>query len=447
MIQTLRDFLVVAERKGMVFKISETVFLEDLPEIIEGLLKREKILLFEKLAHYDFRVITNLVPSHEVFKIVLDSEDPYSLFLSRLNDRLKPEICSPTVGYSHIDTTHTNIRDIIPLLKHYEQDSAPFITTGIISAMDPETGVIARGIHRMGWRGGNRFGIALLNPPLKDVYPKYSSKKVNMPVSVAIGVDPLLFLSMALKVPAETDKLEVSGGIRACAIKAMESFQNRLMIPFEPELILEGYVSCEEGEPDGTLGEISGYPLTFGNTPNLFVTSVYYKPSPIYHALLPTSPEADSYLTFVSRAHIGRDLKRLFPFVYDIVFVRKSFGSSVIISIHEAEKDLIRSLIVFCLSFPMIKKVIVVDDDIAINDMKEVEWALITRCRFEEDIILIPGLKSQPIDPTQVKDYGVAKIGFNATKKGKNIRERVTVQKGDRDRVKRILEKFGGTDE
>lgn len=443
MIRTLREFISFAQEEGLLLNVKESVHAEDLPELIEYLLCEGKIILFENIKSYQCKVITNLVPSHDIFKKIFNTQDPYSVFLDRVNQKGRLIKCNPEAEYSLIATEGRDLTEIIPVLTHYEQDSAPFITTGMVSAVDPHSNIVARGIHRLGWRGRNRFGIALLNPPLKDVYPKYVQMGKDMPVSVIIGVDPILFLSMALKVSPNIDKLEVAASLKGGELYIMESPKNKIPIPFEPEFIMEGYVSCKEMEPDGTLGEISGYPLTFGETPTLYVTSLYYKPTPIYHALLPTSSEADNYLTFVSRAHFGNDVKRLFPFVVDILLVRKTFGASAIISVKEVEKELIRNLILFCLSFPMIKKVVVVDTDIDIRDLNHVEWAIITRCRFDQDVIMVSGLKGQPIDPSAYKDFGVSKIGFNATVKGKSIQNRVSVKKGNKERIEVILSKLG----
>ena len=57
------------------------------------------------------------------------------------------------------------------------------------------------------------------------------------------------------------------------------------------------------------------------------MSRVAYRPSPLFHALLPTSLEADTYLTFVSRAHVEESVKKLFPFIANISFVQKTFGS------------------------------------------------------------------------------------------------------------------------
>jgi 2,5-furandicarboxylate decarboxylase 1 len=58
--------------------------------------------------------------------------------------------------------------------------------------------------------------------------------------------------------------------------------------------------------------------------------------------------------------------------------------------------------------------VVVVDDDIDISDPAEVEWAVATRMRAHEDIVQIPGMKSNPVDPMSV-DRTITKVGIDAT--------------------------------
>jgi len=63
------------------------------------------------------------------------------------------------------------------------------------------------------------MGMAIINPPLVDIYKRHKEKGERMPITVTIGVDPLLFLSMALKVQPGMDKLEVAGGLKGKGIK------------------------------------------------------------------------------------------------------------------------------------------------------------------------------------------------------------------------------------
>ena len=431
------------QEKNRVLTIKDPVFREDIPELIDKLSTDGKVLLFESVEGYSFRLVANLVPSQEVFEILFDdARNPREAFLEAAKRREK-KVTANRTSLNTVDVRDKDLLDILPILKHYEGDSAPFITTAIISSGDPDSGFIGRGIHRMEYRGKNLLGVALLNPPLADIYQKYKSRHENMPISISIGLDPLLFLSMALKVPWGIDKLEVAGGLRGKGIEVFPSFDSAIDSPAESEILLEGYVSPDRGQQDGPLGEISGYYLTLKETPTVVVQSLSYKDSPIYHALLPTSPEADMYLTFVSSAHLEENVKRLFPFILKITFIQKTFGSSVVVNVKNVERFKVRSLLMSLLSFPMIKKAIIVDEDVNPGDLEDVEWAFITRCFPAEDIIIIDGLQGQPIDPQAKDGYGVAKIGIDATIRGKSIENRAQVLKGDPEKVKKILNSTG----
>ena len=444
LISSLKEYIQMMQEKGRVFEIKDPVSREDIPELIDKLSANRKVLLFENVEGYSFRLVANLVPSQEVFKILFgDASNPREAFLEATKRR-ENKVPVNRTSLNTVDVRDKDLLNILPILKHYEGDSAPFITTSIISSPDPDSDFIGRGIHRMEYRGKNLLGVSLLNPPLGDIYQKYKARHENMPITISIGLDPLLFLSMALKVPWGTDKLEVAGGLRGKGIEVVPSFDSSIDIPAESEIFLEGYVSPDKGKQDGPLGEISGYYLTLKETPTVVVQRLSYKDSPVYHALMPTSPEADMYLIFVSSANLEENAKRLFPFISKITFIQKTFGSSVVVNVKSVERFKVRSLLMFLLSFPMIKKAIIVDEDVNPEDLKDVEWAFITRCFPAEDIIIVNRLQGQPIDPQAEDGYGVAKIGINATIQGKSIESRALVVKGDPEKVKKILNSTGG---
>jgi UbiD family decarboxylase len=174
-------------------------------------------------------------------------------------------------------------------------------------------------------------------------------------------------------------------------------------------------------------------------TPTVVVQRLSCRPSPIYHVLLPTCLEADMYLTFVSYAHIHETLMRLFPFVMRMHFIPKTFGSSVVVQVKGVESQRIRSLMTFALSFPMIKKVIVVDEDVDVEDYRDVEWAIATRFDARQDLLLIDNLPVQPIDPQKKEGQGLTKMGMNATAFGKNIEARAKIARGEQSRIEAIL--------
>ncbi len=441
--ETLRDYVSLMEERNLVLEIKEKVALPDIPGLIEILSDKGKLLLFRDVEGYDCHIVANLVPSQGALEALMGGHDPYAAFLEGVRKTAKKV---PVEGekLETRDVTKEDLAGLLPMLKHCEKDSAPFITTGIVSCVDPDTGVVGRGIHRMEYRGGNRLGLALLNPPLSDIFTKYKERGVPMLLTVTLGVDPLLFLSMALKPMGNIDKLEVAGGLKGAGIRVIDSFDSEIDVPAGAEFYLEGYVDPDDMRQDGPLGEISGYYLTLDATPTMVVRRISHPHHPLYHALLPTGPEGDVYLTFVSRAHIEENVKKLFPFIERLVFVRKTFGTSVVVSVRPTDRSKVRSMIVGMLAFPMVKKVVAVDSDVNAEDLRDVEWALMTRCASEHDLIILPALQGQPIDPEAGAGFGVTKIGFDATTQGKNIGGRARVSVGNRRRIEELSESMGG---
>ena len=414
---TLREFLKTVKDKALLKEIKKEVEREELPQLIEDLSKENKVLVFQNIKGYKAKAVANLLPTEEVWKIFW-GEKPSEEFLKRTETRgEKIRVPQKVDEYEEIEVKE--LLQILPILHHYEEDSAPYITTAVASSWDPLKKVVGRGVYRMEYRGGNELSIALLNPPLKDTLEFYRKKGENMPIVITIGHHPLVFLAMAMRIPEEVDKLEIASSLLGKGIEVMPSFFfPQIDIPSACEVILEGHVDPKDERKDGPLGEVSGFYHTLEKSPTVKIRKAFLKrPFYYYHALLPTGSEADTYLTFVSKAFLERKLKENFPFVINIKFIRKTFGSSVLVQVKEVkERSLITNLILFVLSNPMIKKCVVVDDDVNLLELEDVEWAIITRCWADEDVIIISYSKGQQIDPEAKRGYS-SKIGINAVKR------------------------------
>jgi len=424
----LRDFLKIVEERAFLKEVREEVKKEELPKLIEDLSKENKVLVFQNVKGYKVKVVANLLPREEVWKIFWG--DKYSEeFLKRIQKRgEKVTLQEKVEEYEEIEVKE--LLEILPILHHYEEDSAPYITTGVASSWNPQKKVVGRGVYRIEYRGGAKLGIALLNPPLKDTLELYREKGEKMPIVITIGHHPLVFLAMAMRAPEEVDKLEIASSLLGKKIEVMSSSSfPEIDIPCGSEIILEGEVDPQEEKRDGPLGEVSGFYHIVEKSPTIRIKKAFLKkPLCYYHALLPTGSEADTYLTFVSKAFLEKKLKENFPFVVDIRFIRKTFGSSVVIQVKEVkERSLVTNLILFVLSNPMIKKCVVVDEDVNLFELEDIEWAIITRCWADEDVIIISNSKAQQIDPEAKRGYS-SKIGINAVRR-EDIK-RAVVRKG-----------------
>jgi 3-polyprenyl-4-hydroxybenzoate decarboxylase len=61
----------------------------------------------------------------------------------------------------------------------------------------------------------------------------------------------------------------------------------------------------------------------------------------------------------------------------------------------------------------LLKLVIVVEDDIDVEDWRQVEWSLAARFRGHDDLIVVPGVKADRCDPVH-ENLVVTKIGMIA---------------------------------
>jgi 3-polyprenyl-4-hydroxybenzoate decarboxylase len=72
-------------------------------------------------------------------------------------------------------------------------------------------------------------------------------------------------------------------------------------------------------------------------------------------------------------------------------------------------------------------------------------WAVATRVRAEQDIVLVPGCKGAVLDPTSDPEtFTVTKMGIDATRPtGRDFAERLVISEEQRARVRAILEAAG----
>jgi len=80
-VNSLKEYLDLVKAKNWVLTIKEKVYREDIPALIEKLSWEGKILLFEDVKGYTCKLVANLVPSHDIFKELFNTENPYEFFI------------------------------------------------------------------------------------------------------------------------------------------------------------------------------------------------------------------------------------------------------------------------------------------------------------------------------------------------------------------------------
>jgi len=440
----IKDFIESLKQNGELLTLTTPLSPKfEISTVISELGKKEApALLFEKVNGYSFPVVGNLLGTKKRLSMALgvNQENFFENALKRLEKRIPPVLVNDrTPKIIVTQKEKIDLLKLLPILTHYAGDSGPYITSGITSARDPKDGTIGRGLHRMGMRGKNELGISLINPPLSEIYAQYKKENKRMEVATAIGLDPAILIAAVSKVPRGTDKLSVAGGLKGKPIPMVKAETVDIDIPAHAEIVIEGYVDPKGKEKDGILGESSGYYMTFSKSPTIHVTTITYRKGAYFHAIIPWGLEVDNLLCLIHGMNFVPKMKKKIPSLKRIHFIPGTFGSHVVMNIDIDSKAEIRKALTYALSFTNIKKAIVVDEDIDPEDDQEVEWALATRFQGDRDLIILPDLRGQPIDPSSREGFLTTKIGMDATRPKKEGFEKVDGPKEVKSRLASML--------
>lgn len=449
---TLRDFIEVLRDQGELLSLSKPFDPKyEISAVISELGKRKApAILFQKAKGFQISVIGNLFGTIRRLSLALGIEEGRLIedVIPRLEKRVSPILVSEDRTQEvNVPGRKVDLLKVLPVLTHYSKDSGPYITSGISSVRDPETGVTGRGLHRMEVRGKNTLGISLLNPPLADIYAQHKRERKKMEIATVIGVPPAVFIASIFKVPAGTDKLSVAGGLKGEPVETTMAGTVNVDIPAHGEIVIEGYIDPKDKEEDGILGESSGYYMAFGKSPTIHVTGLRYRKGALYHAVVPWVREVGSLLYLVHGLDLIPKMRSAIPSLRRIHLAPMTFGSHIVMSIDSENKGEIRRALTLALSFTSVKKAVVVDVDVDPEDDQEVEWALATRFQADRDLIVIPELRGQPIDPSSRwtgEGFLTTKMGLDATRPKKDGFEKVDVPEEVKRRLSPFLKDLNG---
>ena len=444
----VRDFIEHLRETGELLTISSSLAPKfEISAVISELGKKEApALLFEKVKGHSLPVVGNLLGTKKRLSMALgvDQENFFENVLSKLEKKISPILLDEPPSREIVVKGKIDLLKLLPILTYYANDSGPYITSGITSVRDPRDGTIGRGLHRMEVRGKNGLGISLLNPPLSEIYAHYKEENRKMEVATVIGVDPVILIAAVSKVPRGTDKLSVAGGLKGKPIPMVKAETFDIDIPAYGEIVIEGFIDPKGKEKDGTLGESSGYYMTFSKSPVIHVTAISYRKGAFYQPLVPWTLEVDNLLYLVHGLDFVPKMKRDVPSLRQIRLIPGTFGSHAVMSLDTDNNGEVRRALTLALSFSNIKKVVAVNTDVNVDDDQEVEWAMATRFQGDRDLMILSDLRGQPIDPSSKEGFLTAKIGMDATRPKKEGFEKVDVPREVKSRLAPLLKNLGG---
>ncbi|MCW9033883.1 MAG: UbiD family decarboxylase [Rhodospirillales bacterium] len=409
-----------------------------------------EVVLFENIEGYPgARVVGNILSCRKRMARALGTteENLAQTYLNAKENAVEPIMCEGKAPVKEVvHKAPQDILSILPILTHYENDAAPYITSGVVFAKDPKTERRAMGIHRMMFHGGNQLGIFLANPPLSLYLAEAEASGEPLEVAIALGVDPATLLASVVKVgPVGPDKVEIAGGLRGAPVQLTPGETINLEIPAYAEVVIEGKVLPNVRKEEGPFGENTGYYFS-GNSPVLEVTAICHRKDFIYSSLCPWTTDVDNLLSLAAGTELLGQLQTQTHGVCDLELVTGTCGFTANISVKDLTAPDVRRIILLALGIDRrLKSVTVVDDDVDIRNAREVAWAMATRYQPERDTVILKGMEGYVIDPSADPKKGNSNIGFDATLRDKTTNPKVTFPKEAVVKAKEILKGARGT--
>ena len=313
----------------------------------------------------------------------------------------------------------------LPVLRCWPQDGGPFITLPMVFSKNPLTGKRNCGMYRMQVYDDRTTGMHWqTHKHGAEHYRRLleqQGKGTRMDVAVAIGGDPAAMYSAILPLPPDLDEMMIAGFLRNKPVEMVKCETCDLEVPAQAEIVLEGYVELGETRTEGPFGDHTGFYSLEDQYPVFHVTCLTHRMDPIYPTTIVGPPPMEDFYMGQAIERIFLPLMRLqLPEVRDIKMPAEGvFHNLILVSMRKSYPGHARKVMhaIWGLGQAMFSKVIVVvDEDVNVQDVRETAWKALNNIDPQRDIEFVLGPVDSLDHSSRLPNFG-SKMGVDATKK------------------------------
>jgi anhydromevalonate phosphate decarboxylase len=414
--ENLRDFLKILEDEFRVIKVYQELSTEY--EIAKTLRNHpQEVVIFDNIMGNDKSIISGICNSREKIARALKVEVP------QISNRIIKAMENP-IPIDEIQNTSENFQvskkaDLkeIPIPTYYKRDAGPYITAGVIIAKDPETGIRNASIHRMLVNNDKRMGVRIVPRNLYTYHQKAEKMDQPLEIAIAIGMHPATLLASCTSIPITSDELEVANHFHQGQMKLIKCDTVDVEAP-DCEILFEGKVLPNERAEEGPFVDLTDTYDVVRNEPVIEVNKMHYKQDPLFHAIMPAGLEHKLLQGLPQEPRIFKIVQNTVPTVKNVVLTEGGccwLHAAVSIQ-KQTQGDGKNVLMAALTAHPSLKHCVVVDQDIDVFKSDDIEYAIATRVKGDDDVLIIPGARGSSLDPTATPDGTTTKIGVDATK-------------------------------
>lgn len=410
----MKNFLKILEEDFNIITIEDEVSSEyEAAKILKKYPK--EVVILKNIKNSNIPVISGICNTREKIAKALNTTVP-EITSTIINGMNNPKEIENKSSVSEKYSSITADLSKLPILTHYKKDGGAYVTAGVIIAHDPETGIRNASIHRMMVMDDNHLAVRLVPRHLYTYHQKAEALGKDLDICIAIGINPASLLATTTSIPINADELEVANNFLNGELNLIEC-NNGLTVP-EAEIILEGKILNGKRTPEGPFVDLTDTYDVIRDEPIIELSTMHIKEDAYYHAIYPAGFEHKLLQGLPQEPRIFNAVQNTAPGVENVVLTEGGCcWLHAAISINKQTQGDGKNVILSALSaHPSLKHVIVVDTDINIFDPEELEYAIATRVKGDEDIIIVPGARGSSLDPAALPDGTTTKVGIDATK-------------------------------
>ncbi len=415
---SFREFVGDLRREGQLVEITKPVDIRHIAALVD---QSKTALLFSNVIGYQMPVVSGLTNNRDRLAIAMGC--PFAEIEERLRNGIDRPIEPRVVNSGPVREVLLEGDDVdlyqLPVPLFSIRDGGPMITAGVTLVEDDDLGLNA-GIYRFLIKDRNTTGIDVVTPNnLRKLAEKALEKNEPLPISINIGTHPAELITGCFKAAAGVSEIAMSGGMRGSPLELTPCKTIPTPCISDAEIVLEAEILPTGWTlPEGRFGEFTRLMGGLHWNPLVRIKAISMRKDPIYYALqMPWEniwPSGPIYEAAVKRA--------LHEAGVTATAVNITPGGCchwhAVIAIRGLPGDG-KNAILAALSVADMKHVTIVDSDIDVFDPMDVEWAVATRVQADEDVLIISGARSKPLDPSLTIVPGkiptTAKMGIDAT--------------------------------
>ncbi len=352
----------------------------------------------------------------------------------------------------------------LPLLRHFDSDRGPYLTSGVITAEAPkqtpeQTPAQApeQTLARTPARAGNlSYHRALVHSRTELATSLHSrghlwqllrlaeGRGEVLPVAMVVGAHPLFHLAASARVGPDVDERTLAGGLLGEPLDVVRTPRHGIRVPASAELVLEGVIDPARSAPEGPFGEFSGYSSDRSTNNVLTVHSVLRRRDPLLFDIVGGNSDEHLNLARIPReSEMAEQLMSRFPEVTALHYPTSGTHFHAYVALRRTRPGQARQILLALLGWdPYLKTVVAVDEDVDVTRDEQVLWALATHLQPHADVFTVDGLPGSPLDPSSTPDGTTSRMGLDATRGPHFDAVRIRTDPSRTDRARALLDRI-----